>query len=97
MAKIAADEFAITGSWDVVDGEARADAACHRIEELLRSYLTRRGADESGWNVLYEDPVDGRLWELTFPWGHMQGGGPPSLKMITPEHAVGKSLLKGSA
>lgn len=40
--------------------------------------------------VLYEDPVDGRLWEHSYPKGDMHGGGPPALTVITLESARAK-------
>ena len=34
------------------------------------------------WSVLFRDPGDGRLWELTYPESGSQGGGPPRLTCI---------------
>jgi len=40
-------------------------------------------ADESGWLKLYQDPEDKRYWQLSFEHGEMQGGGPPSLILLS--------------
>ncbi|MBW2453417.1 MAG: hypothetical protein JRI68_02850, partial [Deltaproteobacteria bacterium] len=39
------------------------------------------------WKTLFRDPSDGRLWERTYPEGHLQGGGPPMLSTVTEEQA----------
>jgi hypothetical protein len=44
--------------------------------------LRRLGSDPSGWDTLYRDPNDGRLWELTFPDSDSEGGGPPRLACL---------------
>jgi hypothetical protein len=43
-----------------------------------------------GWDVLYRDPRDGRFWELTYPHGDVQGGGPPRLHLLSVEELRGK-------
>jgi hypothetical protein len=57
-------------------------AASNRIHDLTSTYLIKLGTDESGWDVLYQDPADGRLWELTYPQSGMHGGGPPQLEVL---------------
>ena len=42
------------------------------------------------WEKLYRDLSDGRFWELTFPHGEMQGGGPKQLQFIPRDEAVDK-------
>jgi hypothetical protein len=88
--RIAPEEIEIRGTFQVVSGKVVADAAVLRIERLVRDHLKELGRDVSGWDVLYIDPIDGRLWELTYPLSHMHGGGPPLLTHITAEQATQK-------
>lgn len=80
--KPSSDEVEIFGRWEFANGRAVKDTACQRIEWLTAQYLERVGTDESGWDVLYRDPADGRYWELTYPQSQMQGGGPPRLTAL---------------
>jgi hypothetical protein len=77
------DETEIVGSWIFNDNRMYADSA----EALTGNYLQKLANDSSGWETLYRDPHDGRLWELTYPHGSMQGGGPKKLWNITNEIA----------
>lgn len=51
-----------------------------RIEELITTHLKAVAVSPDGWEKLYLDPGDGRLWELTYPQAEMHGGGPPELR-----------------
>ena len=88
--KIEPTETQITGTWLSHDRRTIADEACERIGELVGSHLRQLGRDASGWGVLYRDPDDGRLWELTYPQSEMHGGGPPQLRCLTLDEARGK-------
>jgi Immunity protein 27 len=85
--KIQLTETQITGKWLSRDGRAFGDETCERINELVRSHLKKLGHDTSGWEVLYRDPDDGRLWELTYPQSELHGGGPPQLRCLTLDEA----------
>lgn len=61
---------------------------CARIETLRDSYLVELAHGTSGWNTLYRDPEDGRLWELSYPQGELHGGGPPQLALLAVRQAV---------
>lgn len=51
-----------------------------RINWLTNEVLVLVGIEKvGGWEKLYRDPGDGRYWLLTYPFGELQGGGPPSL------------------
>jgi hypothetical protein len=66
---------------------AIADENELRIDWLTKDVLEEIATDRSGWEKLYRDPHDGRLWERTFPDGSMQGGGPKKLWNISTEEA----------
>jgi hypothetical protein len=80
-------ETDLIGKWNVIGGKAVEDETCQRIKSLLTGHLQELGRDQSGWDVLYRDPDDGRFWELTYPQSEMHGGGPPRLTCLTPEQA----------
>lgn len=88
--KIDKDEVKIEGKW-VFDGtQMHKDDQSERIDYLTSYYLHKLTTDESGWDILYQDPEDNRYWELTFPQSEMHGGGPPSLTMISETEACKK-------
>jgi hypothetical protein len=64
---------------------------CVRIEWLTTGCLEKIAA--SNWTILFRDPEDGRYWELTYPKGELQGGGPPRLTVLSPEKAHAKYQL----
>lgn len=85
---IEATEFRITGQWFTKDGQIVADETCGRIEALIRTHLKELGRDSSGWDTLYRDPNDGRLWEHCHPTSNLHGGGPPELKCLSAEEVA---------
>lgn len=85
------DEILIKGTWSVVEGVARADKVCQRIEHLIADVFTK--VADGNWEVLYRDPADGRFWELTWPQSHLHGGGPPQLQQLDAELAHSKYSL----
>jgi immunity protein 27 of polymorphic toxin system len=84
------DETALIGHWLVQGVTVVADETCRRIETLLSGQLVEMGHTRDGWSTLFRDPIDGRLWERTYPQSHMQGGGPPALHWVAPELALAK-------
>ncbi|MDB4926711.1 Imm27 family immunity protein [Mucilaginibacter sp.] len=78
-------ETAIIGSWIYSKGKMTADDNCQRIAWLIDSYLKKTSTTDDGWTKIYQDPKDGRYWECTYPQGHMQGGGPPMLQIVSDE------------
>lgn len=82
MNEINPGEIEIIGKWVEVEGAVVPDKTCHRIESLTKNYLLELGSDPSGWDILYRDPCDGRLWELIYPQSELQGGGPPQLRHL---------------
>lgn len=91
--KITSYETEIKGAWKLDGKRIVADKQCERIEWLRNSYLLFITADLSGWEILYQDPEDKRYWELTFPHGELQGGGPPNLQYISNSEASKKYNL----
>ena len=91
MAELAPDEVDLRGDWVVQkDRSVVADATDKRIDWLIAEKLERIANDSSGWETLYRDPRDGRLWELTYPRGEMHGGGPRRLHVLSQEEAAAK-------
>jgi len=82
--KIEHDETIIEGKW-ILDSHNKVvgDDACRRVHDLKLNYLLKLATDESGWDILYKDPADGRFWELIYPQSEMHGGGPPTLRNLT--------------
>ena len=85
MSKINPEETIITGKWIEQDNRILGDSNCKRVRELIDKYLIK--VADIGWEKLYRDPKDGRLWEESYPQGELQGGGPPQLKYLTEEEA----------
>ncbi len=88
------EESQINGEW-IFDGtRVVEDEKCRRIMYLVRNVLRRvaESPRSGSWEVLYQDPADGRYWELTYPNGDMQGGGPPRLAVISPADARRKYM-----
>ncbi len=69
-----------------------ADDVCRRIDWLIESRLDRLAI--TGWETLYQDIRDSRLWERTYPQSEMHGGGPPQLSVISSEVALKKYGIK---
>ena len=63
-------ESALVGQWLPRGKTVFADATSRRIEALVTSYLVNVARSPDGWFT-----ADGRLWEHSFPKGHMHGGG----------------------
>jgi len=91
--KIAGSETSIVEQWEFIDKMVTTNEQGKRIDWLIRNYLRKVATDESGWEVLYVDPEDGRVWELTFPNSEMQGGGPRLLMLISKKDASAKYIF----
>jgi hypothetical protein len=90
--KLFPSEVELVGTWVVAKGQVRCDAICDRILWLTQNHLCKIAASKQwgDWEMLFQDPDDGRFWERTFPQSEMQGGGPPRLTVLTPEEAHAK-------
>ncbi len=49
----------------------------------IKKELVEIGRSDSGWTVLYLDKSDGRFWELTYPNCSENGGGEPSMELLS--------------
>lgn len=75
-------ETLIVGEWHHVDARTVSDASVLRIRALICTELEKIATTSGGWETLYRDTTDGRLWELFYPHSEMHGGGPESLRCI---------------
>jgi hypothetical protein len=93
--KLSSGDTLLRGSW-TFDGTANhADAVCERIVWLTTKHLRKLASSPQwgDWEVLFLDPDDGRLWELSYPQGELQGGGPPQLQVVDENVARSKYHL----
>lgn len=72
----------LVGQWVVATGNLHEDDACRLINQLIRNHLSKIATSIDGWTTLYQDPGDGRYWELSYPQSELAGGGPPMLSEI---------------
>jgi hypothetical protein len=93
-AELAPDEERLDGAWLETPEGTVGDEVDRRIFWLVRHRLRPREIAHGGWDQLFVDPRDDRLWELTFPHGSLHGGGPRRLTHLAPELARAKYSLK---
>jgi len=89
-ASLSPHESELVGQCVRSGGGVKADAVSARIEWLTQEVLEPLANDSSGWETLFRDPSDGRLWERTFPDSEMHGGGPAGLRLISEDDAAAK-------
>jgi hypothetical protein len=87
--KLSPEEIELVGEWVTAHGQTRADSTCARIQWLTAHHLRTVAISKQwgAWETLFQDPDDGRYWELTYPQGELHGGGPPTLRYISKEGA----------
>jgi len=90
FADLQPDEIDLIGQWVASAQQVIGDDTCQRIEWLASKRLMRLAHASGGWDTLFRDPRDGRLWEQTYPHGEWHGGGPPRLSVILPDDAAKK-------
>lgn len=88
--KIENNETKLVGGWIFDGARMIANDQCKRIDWLRNNYLKLIATDETGWLKLYQDPEDKRFWQLIFEQGEMQGGGPPTLILMSETEAKEK-------
>ncbi|MGZ4107701.1 MAG: Imm27 family immunity protein [Tumebacillaceae bacterium] len=88
MNLLSPNEVLLEGKW-IFDGKKMSsDDTCSRIEYLVKNILKQ--VANGDWEALFQDPIDDRYWELSYPQSHLHGGGPPMLKVISFEVAKNK-------
>ena len=87
------DELDLVGQWLDTGSRVVADSVAARIQWLVSERLEQVAVDGTGWETLFRDPSDGRLWERTYPHGGWHGGGPPRLTHLSREQAARKYQL----
>ena len=85
--ELGTDERELLGAWSEHVAGRTLNAVDRRIFWLVTRRLIARGQAHQGWEQLYQDPRDGRFWELTFPEGSLHGGGPRRLTCIDEDRA----------
>jgi hypothetical protein len=66
------------------------DAVETRIQWLATQRLEPLARSDDGWDWLFRDPQDGRLWEQTYPLGSLHASGPRRLARIADADAQAK-------
>jgi hypothetical protein len=87
MMRLLPEENELVGQWIFRNNMIIPDSVCERIKFLLNNHLTLIKSDDSGWNQLFKDNQDNRYWELSYPQGDLEGGGPPRLRSLSFEEA----------
>ncbi len=90
--KLASHENELVGQWSFSEGRMLADETEQRIGNLISNHLVE--VARGNWRVLYRDPESGDLWELTYPHGEMQGGGPRCLTKLQLNEALRRYELR---
>jgi Immunity protein 27 len=85
-------ERELKGRWTFNGSSVEADKVSKRIEYLINTYLIKVAEDNSGWGVLFQDPDDGRYWELTYPESEFHGGGAPLLQNLSLDEVRNKYI-----
>lgn len=83
------NETMIDSDWTNPSNNLKQEEAFNireRIYWLQTYYLTK--IVDFGWEILYKDNSDNRLWELIYPNSEMQGGGAPMLRTIDKKSAI---------
>ena len=75
----------ITGRWVKKGNTVEGDESCRVINHLIAEHFKKVAERESGWISLYQNLLDRSYWELTYPEGELQGGGPPQLQQLSVE------------
>jgi uncharacterized protein YhdP len=72
--QIRPEETELLGQWESIGTTIRADTVAARIKKLIDTHLAKVAVTESGWETLYRDPTDLRLWELTARGASLDSG-----------------------
>jgi hypothetical protein len=53
----------------------------------VNNRFVKIAASTTDWETLYKNSEDESLWELSYPYSGMHGGGPPKLTKLTERSA----------
>lgn len=87
-------EIQLIGRWEVSTRGVIADVVTKRIEYLIENKLDEAARSDDGWSALYQDKMDGRYWELTYPQSDLHGGGAPSLMCLSVDEAKARYKIE---
>jgi hypothetical protein len=87
---LAPEEHLLTGAMVGEGSTMSGDSAEMRVRWLVAHRLQAVARSADGWDWLFVDPGDARLWELTFPHGSLHGSGARRLAVISQADAVRK-------
>jgi hypothetical protein len=88
-------ETELVGKWERTGTHVEGDSTEKRITWLTLNALKKIAFTNAGYDVLYQDPQDGRYWELTFPQPQGFGAGPQRLSVLDGQTAAKKYNLDG--
>jgi len=94
MARLKKEEVKLIGNIEKTGTAFIEDKTTKRIKLLTKNYLKKLACDESGRNILYQDPMDNRYWALMHPHNETQGGSSPHLINLSQEEVKDKFKLK---
>ncbi len=80
----------LVGEWKMVGGSLQEDSISKLINQLISGGLHKIAVSNDGWMILYQDPDDGRYWELSYPQSELAGGGPPTLSFLRDAEILSK-------
>lgn len=72
-------------TWQFTEGRMIAGGDAAEIDAWLADRLKLLRRHACGWRALYLDRQSGDFWELSYPDGHRQGGGPRLLRRLNLE------------
>lgn len=89
MKLLQTNEMKLVGKWIIEGNHVQSDETTQRIDWLVGKVLKRIGISRNNgaWDLLYQDPADGRYWVKTYPHSEAHGGGAPTLICISEEEA----------
>jgi immunity protein 27 of polymorphic toxin system len=67
--------------WEFLDGRTHAVGDAASIDDLLKNKLVE--VRKENWAILYRHKETGEFWDLTYPQGEMQRGGPRRLRVVS--------------
>ena len=73
--KLKNTERILVGAWIFENGKNVDDSVSKRIQCFIAEILKKVTLSDDGWDRLYIDMEDFRYWGLTYPDGHLHGGG----------------------